>query len=118
MKAWVVTDVNHELGNLIVFAATRGKAKYVAQHEDMFEDDLYAFIEIEARRFPKYDQFYDGRAVVDFWENHEHRIRLVRDFGWSCFEVFEELCAFVVQYGKRFRYAVLLGVYNDTTLWG
>lgn len=90
MKAWRVNDNNCELGTMIVFAETRSKAMYIALQDDIFED--YTWTEIYAKRFKEYDQFYDGKSRVDFWNDDEHRIRLVRDFGWSCIEVFDDLC--------------------------
>lgn len=91
MKAWTVTDNNGECGTSIVFAETRGKARsYALQWIDTFEDCEWT--DLRVRRFPEYDQYYNGKENVDFWLDDEHRVRLVRDFGWSCFEVFEYLC--------------------------
>lgn len=90
MKAWRVFDNNGDCGTMIVFAETRAKAMYIALQDDMFED--YTWTQITAKRFKEYDQFYDGKSVVDFWNDVDHRIRLVRDFGWSCIEEFYDLC--------------------------
>ena len=91
MKAWTVTDNNGDYGTSIVFAETRGKARsYALQWIDTFEDCKWT--DLKVKRFPEYDQYYDGRTEVNFWLDDEHRVRLVRDFGWSCFEVFKHLC--------------------------
>jgi len=91
MKAWTVDDGGYgDYGTAIVFAETRGKAKALCYHSDTFEDVEWNYLRV--RRFPKYDQYYDGRAWVDFWKDEEHRVRLVRDFGWSCVEPIDSEC--------------------------
>ena len=82
MKAWTVSDNRGECGTEIVFAETRGKAIALCLHDDVFDD--YEWTELYARRFKEYDKYYDGNSKVDFWLDDEHRIRLVKDFGWSC----------------------------------
>lgn len=78
MKAWMVDDNNAEYGTSIVFAETRGKAiSYALMWIDTFED--CSWTDMRAKRFPEYDQFYDGRSEVDFWYDDDHRVRLVRD---------------------------------------
>lgn len=84
IKAWKVIDKYGDCGNNIIFAETRAKAVYIALSScDEYEDCKWT--DMEARRFPEYDQYYDGKPVVD-WENPEHRTRLVRDFGWHCLD--------------------------------
>lgn len=84
MKAWNVKDKD-EYGAVIIFAETRAKAIYYAlEFTDDFEDCKWT--DMRARRFPEYDKYYEGKSMVDFWMNDEHRIRLVKDFGWHCFE--------------------------------
>jgi len=91
MKAWMVDDNNAEYGTSIVFAETRGKAiSYALMWIDTFED--CSWTDIRAKRFPEYDQFYDGRSEADFWNDEDHRVRLVRDFGWSCFDPIDSYC--------------------------
>ena len=91
MKAWRVDDRNAEYGTVIVFAPTRGKAIAIAlRNDDTFEDCEWT--ELRAYRFPEYDKYYDGSEIVDFWYSDEHRVRLVRDFGWSCVEQIESYC--------------------------
>ena len=90
MKAWIVTDRNYTYGCEIVFADTRGKAISLCLYDDTFGD--CDFTELCARRFPKYDQYYEGDDKPDLWEDENHRIRLVRDFGWSCYEGRDSYC--------------------------
>ena len=90
MKAWTVSDYKGEYGSEIVFAETRGKAKKLCYRTDNFDD--VEWTELRARRFPQYDKYYDGKQKVDFWFDDEHRVRLVRDFGWSCVDPFEPYC--------------------------
>ena len=40
----------------------------------------------------EYDQYYEGDDKPDLWEDENHRIRLVRDFGWSCYEGRDSYC--------------------------
>lgn len=90
MKAYTVSDNNGEYGAIIVFADTPGKARQIAMHDDTFEECEWT--ELRVRRFKEYDQYYEGKETADFWMDEEHRVRLVRDFGWSCIEVFERYC--------------------------
>lgn len=68
---------------MVVFAETRGKAISLCLGREPFDD--YEFTELYARRFKDYDKYYDGNDRID-WDNEEHRLRLVRDFGWACTE--------------------------------
>lgn len=90
MKAWRVFDKYCECGTEIVFAETAGKAKSICLHDDNFGD--YEYTELCARRFQEYDKYYDGNHKVNFWEDEEHRIILVRDFGWSCIDGIDTYC--------------------------
>ena len=90
MKAWRISDKFGEYGTVIVFADTAGKAKQLCLGDDTFDDCDWT--DLRARRFKAYDCYYDGKAVVDFWRDAEHRVRLVKDFGWSCMEVIESYC--------------------------
>ncbi|MCR4745220.1 MAG: hypothetical protein K5894_08320 [Lachnospiraceae bacterium] len=83
MKAWKVSDKNAECGTAIVFAETAGKAKQLCMYDDTFDDCEWT--DLRVNRFKDYDQYYEGKEKVD-WNDEEHRIRLVRDFGWFCFE--------------------------------
>lgn len=85
MKAWRVTDKYCCCGTVIVFAETKGQAaSWALSHDDTFDD--CDFVDLCVRRFKDYDKFYSGKRIVDFWNDHEDKIRLVRDFGWSCQE--------------------------------
>lgn len=82
IKAWIARDIYGETGSTIVFAETRAKARYLALSKcEVFED--YKWTEIGVTRFQNYDQYYNGHPLVD-WEDQEHRVRLVKDFGWYC----------------------------------
>ena len=91
MKAWCVSDTDNEYGTEIVFAETRGKAKSLCMDDDVFEDCLWT--DLRVKRFKEYDDYFDGKNKIDFWMEAEHRIRLVRDFGWTCMEPISEECA-------------------------
>lgn len=85
MKAWIVYSKLDYYGSALMFAEKRSKAIYNAlTFTDEFED--CEWVDLRARRFKEYDQYYDGKAIIDFWYHTEHRIRLVRDFGWHCIE--------------------------------
>ena len=90
MKAWTVNDSNGEYGTEIVFAETAGKARALCLHDDIFEDCEWT--ELYVRRFKEYDRFYSGKAKIDFWHDEEHRVRLVKEFGWSCIDPIYEYC--------------------------
>lgn len=90
MKAWTVSDNRGDYGTEIVFAETRGKAIALCFRDDVFEDCEWT--ELYARRFKDYDRYYDGKNKVDFWLDDEHRTRLVKDFGWSCYDPITDYC--------------------------
>ena len=90
MKAWKVSDKNAECGTAIVFAETAGKAKQLCMYDDTFDDCEWT--DLRVNRFKDYDQYYEGKEKVDFWHDDEHRIRLVRDYGWSCMDPFQAEC--------------------------
>ena len=63
MKAWVVRK-KYEFCATIVFAETRGKAKYIALGTEPLEDA--EFCSIEARRVPEMDKYYkEGKTYMD-----------------------------------------------------
>lgn len=90
MKAWIVFDAYGEYGSEIVYAETRGRAKSLCMNDDTFDD--CDFRTLRARRFKDYDQYYTGEAKPDFWFDEEHRVRLVRDYGWHCFDGYGGYC--------------------------
>lgn len=59
-------------------------------YDDTFDDCEWT--DLRVRRFKEYDKYYTGDQKVNFWLNEEHRIRLVRDFGWSCVDPIESYC--------------------------
>ena len=87
MKAWFVQPKDEEFAE-IIFAETIGKAKSLALSCDGFED--WHFTDIYARRVPKADKYYkEGKYHLD-WFNHEDRIALVKDCGFTCsYEYFD-----------------------------
>ena len=81
MKAWKVTT-EYEPYAEIVFAESRGEAKFLALATDSFE--YCKFIEIKARRMPHMDKYYkDGKWVMD-WENPKDRLAMVKECGFYC----------------------------------
>lgn len=86
MKAWQCTPKN-QFYSTIVFAETRGKARAYASYCDGFEGT--DFVDIEVRRLPKADCMCKGRTEMD-WENNEDRLFLVKEYGYSCGEYYEE----------------------------
>ena len=91
MKAWTVSDIYGESGTEIVFAETRGKALALCFQDENFEE--YEWTQLHARRFKEYDKYFDGSIKPDYWLDDEHRVRLVRDFGWSCIDPIAKCCA-------------------------
>lgn len=81
MKAWLVSVKDGDCST-VIFAETRGKAKYISLATETCE---YAnFCDIEARRVPHMDKYYkDGKKEMD-WENPKDRIALVKECGFRC----------------------------------
>ena len=87
MKAWKVSHKD-DYFSIVVFAETRGKAKYLAQKTEAYES--CEFIDLEVRRLRGADCLYkDGRTEVD-WYNDNDRLVLVRDCNFRCDEVESE----------------------------
>ena len=81
MKAWMVKDKDQFCAT-VVFAETRGKARYLAMHTEACE--YVDFCDIEARRRPQLDKYYrEGKKEMD-WYNSKDRIALVKDGGFVC----------------------------------
>lgn len=81
MKAWLVKDKD-ECAATVVFAETRGKARAIAKHTDACED--VDWCDIEVRRRPQLDKYYQkGKREMD-WYNSKDRIALVKDGGFVC----------------------------------
>ena len=89
MKAWLVREKD-EFCATVVFAETRGKAKVLAKYTDACED--CAFVDIEVRRVPQVDKYYeDGKTELD-WCNPQDRLILVKELDFSCESVEMEKC--------------------------
>lgn len=86
MKAYLVRDEKSEYDYCtVVFAETAGKARQTALGTDACE---YAeFKDISARRAPELDEFYRGRAEMD-WYNDKDRTAMVRYAGMRCSDEF------------------------------
>lgn len=90
MKAWKVSDNNGDYGTQIVYAETAGKARALCFRDDNFDD--VEWTELRVRRFKDYDQYYTGQQKPELWLDDEHRVRLVRDYGWTCHDPLYDLC--------------------------
>ena len=83
MKAYEVrTDWSE--GSVVVFAETAGKAKSLALHTDLlcYEN----FKDLQATRLPKIDHLYKGSSIVDWNEDENIRLALVKEYCWHCIE--------------------------------
>jgi len=81
MKAWLVREKD-EFCAEVVFAETRGKAKYLALHTDCCENA--DFTDIEVHRMKSADKYYkEGKWHLE-WEHPQDRIALVKDCGFVC----------------------------------
>lgn len=91
MKAYCV-DSEYSEGVEIIFAETANKAKYIALRKtDTFCDDEY--VHLHARRYPKIDKFYkNGKTIVDWVEDDDIRVELVKEYGHHCLEPMPECC--------------------------
>lgn len=84
MKAWKAYEKdNTESGSTIVFAESASKAKVIAKSTDACKDAQY--IDIRVERMKKADDLYKGNSEMN-WYDDDTRLRLVRDFGWRCYE--------------------------------
>lgn len=82
MKAWLVQDKWDCYGAEIVFAETRGKARYLALRTDCCSETQ--FLDVDVRRKPSADKYYkDGKWHLD-WDNPKDRIALVKDCDFVC----------------------------------
>ena len=101
MKAWAVYGSE---GDMIVFATTRGKARYYALGSD--ECEGMRFIDIQVKRCPEADIMYEvDRGFRDpkycnphsdrnqlYWDDPFDRHFLVSTLGWYCKETTKESC--------------------------
>lgn len=83
MKAWRVEDTkSYEGGCTVVFAETRGKARYLAQGTDCCVNAEWC--DIRVTRIPEMDKMWEpGKKEMD-WYKAEDRIALVKECGWFC----------------------------------
>lgn len=89
MKAWLVKHKD-EFGATVVFAETRGKARAMAINTDACEDA--DFCDIEARRRPQLDKYYQkGKKEMD-WYDDKDRLALVKEAGFRCEDVDFDWC--------------------------
>ena len=90
MKAWQANSEYSE-GSVVVFAETAGKAKQTALRTDELCDEKY--VDIRVNRLPKIDRFYEeGKTIVDWNEDEDIRLELVKEYNWFCLEPLVELC--------------------------
>lgn len=87
MKAWIVNNKN-DVGSVVIYAETRGKAIAKALCADGFEDCMWT--DLYARRFKEFDKYYkEGQDEAD-WDDPEIRTTLVKDYGWGCYDISHE----------------------------
>lgn len=90
MKAWQANSEYSE-GSVVVFAETAGRAKQIAMGTDELCEERY--IDIRVSRLPKIDRFYkEGKAIVDWNEDEDIRLELVKEYNWACLKPLVECC--------------------------
>ena len=81
MKAYqVCTDWSD--GAVVVFAEYANKAKSMALYTDILYCENYK--DLRVARLPKIDHLYNGQTVVDWNEDENIRLALVKEYGWHC----------------------------------
>lgn len=83
MKAWQANSEYSE-GSVVVFAEYVNKAKSMALHTDILCYENYK--DLRVARLPKIDHLYNGQTVVDWNEDEDIRLALVKEYGWHCIE--------------------------------
>ena len=82
MKAYKIFLDNFTPYSEIVFAESRGKAKYLAlQYLDSCQDST--FTEIRVCRCPELDDKYYGKQILDWYDSID-RIFLVKEAHYVC----------------------------------
>lgn len=81
MKAWLV-NIKDNFDGTAVFAETRGKARALAQYTDACEGG--DFCDIEIRRAPKLDKYYQEGKTEMKWQDPQDRLALVKEYGFRC----------------------------------
>lgn len=79
MKAYQITETSHSECAFVVFAENANKARAIGVS---LYDHWYRYIDIEAKRAPLLDRFYDGREELDLY-NPEVKQILVEEYGWD-----------------------------------
>lgn len=89
MKAWLVREKD-EFCATVVFAETISEAKSIALTTECCED--VDFINLEARRMPQMDKYYNaGKTEID-WNIPQDRIILCKEGGFFCEDTLIEDC--------------------------
>ena len=71
-------------GSVVVFAEYASKAKSMALYTDILCNENYK--DLRVARLPKIDHLYNGQTVVDWNEDKNIRLALVKEYGWHCIE--------------------------------
>lgn len=80
MKAYQLTVVNPMSDSaFVVFAPNANKARSIGV---ILYEHWHRYIDIEAKRLPLLDRFYDGREEIDYY-NPEVKQILVEEYGWG-----------------------------------
>ena len=88
-KAWCC-DEEDLCVTEVVFADTSGKAKAYFQATETF--DNYSFCKLRPYRKKSLDHLDRPDGYVMDWNKDEDRLPMVRDAGFSCWEVEREYC--------------------------
>ena len=105
MKAWQANSEDSE-GSVVVFAETASKAKQTAMKTDELCNEQY--IDIRVNRLPKIDRFFkEGKTIVDWNEDEDIRLELVKEYNWYCLEPTYKDCS-VCLAEKYCNYSVLV----------
>ena len=83
MKAYQVC-ADWSDGSEVVFAENAGKAKCLALQTDLLCDENYT--DIRATRLRNIDRLYNEKSIVDWNEDEDIRLALVKEYGWYCIE--------------------------------
>ena len=106
MKAWQANSEYSE-GLVVVFAETAGKAKQTAMKTEELCDEQYT--DIRVNRLPKIDRFYkEGKTIVDWNEDEDIQLELVKEYNWHCLYPLVEWCK-VCPSEKYCNYSMLEG---------
>lgn len=101
MKAYIVwSDYEDDSGQLIIFEATRNKAKMLGHGQNTFEDHEY--LDMRAKRAPEFDEYATVEpSEMVFCKNPE----TFYNKDWWCNNIAEcdnEKCLFVINNVKKY----------------